>query len=65
MEHIFGGTDNVFVNDSVEFYRINDVLIHELKTQPNVIRTSYNIWTWQSKEDAEKFLTYFTLKYMT
>lgn len=48
---------------SSEFYQRNEQLISELDTYINVTRVSYNMWRWSKKEDAEKFLTYFILKY--
>ena len=56
-------SDDMTAGDVIKFYRINDILIEELKNYPGVVRTSYDRWTWTKKEDAEKFLTYFIIKY--
>ena len=35
----------------------------ELRNYPGVKRMSYDEWFWDSKNEAQHFITYFTLKY--
>jgi hypothetical protein len=53
------------VDDSVFnwSYRALEDLIEELQDKPDVRRMGYDMWYWKNKNELDKFITYWCLKY--